>query len=489
VTGAEAIARALSDAGIRAVYSFPGSPATKVSQALAQEAQLRHAWCTNEAVAATMALAGATLSGWGTACVIKHVGLGVALDTFATGAQISEYASPCVIVEGIDAVPRTSQNVQDNRGVWASHARVVALEPGTVAECYDLTRWAVTLSARTGMPVVVRGEERVLAAKGELPAGGRAHGGGDGQARWQQTAPLVSTAATCHFHSEKRARLLARVELPCAESDGGGRIGYIVAGQLGAVAATGAPTLRLGGCWPLPERRIRAFAARVSELVVVEEGLPLLSDAVRALGLGLPVTRGELPAGVPALSPPLDVGVMTEADDATIDNWPAHFERARADMTGFPASDPRRALFERLRAAGALVCADPGVSGVLGIKDRLVDLKLQMGCAAPAAGALADAAAGALRVAVMGDTNFYHSELLAVLDNVIARRDVLHVLVLNRKSEMTAGIRTPYLGDTELEALLRGAGLAVFEQLEPALSATGPRVLLFKTTTEVRADG
>src|SRR5205814_1330440 len=34
VTGAEAIARALEDAGVRAAYSFPGSPATKVSLAL-----------------------------------------------------------------------------------------------------------------------------------------------------------------------------------------------------------------------------------------------------------------------------------------------------------------------------------------------------------------------------------------------------------------------------------------------------------------------
>src|SRR5690349_14051106 len=101
-SGAQAIALALGDAGIRAAYSFPGSPATKVSQALAQDDRLAHSFCTNEAVAATMALVGAALEGWGTACVIKHVGLNVACDALATGAQISEYPSPCVIVEGID---------------------------------------------------------------------------------------------------------------------------------------------------------------------------------------------------------------------------------------------------------------------------------------------------------------------------------------------------------------------------------------------------
>ena len=71
----------------------------------------------------------------------------MALDALTTGAQISEYASPCVFVEGIDAKPRTSQNEQDNRPLWSGHARVVALEPGTPDECYQLTRWAVELSA------------------------------------------------------------------------------------------------------------------------------------------------------------------------------------------------------------------------------------------------------------------------------------------------------------------------------------------------------
>src|SRR5690348_6070564 len=112
-TGAEALAIALCDAGLRAAYSFPGSPATRVSQRLERERTIHHAYTTNEAVAATLAMAGAALSGYGTACILKHVGVNVALDALATAAQIGEYASPCVIVEGVDARPKTSQNIQD----------------------------------------------------------------------------------------------------------------------------------------------------------------------------------------------------------------------------------------------------------------------------------------------------------------------------------------------------------------------------------------
>src|SRR5439155_2975323 len=99
------------------------------------------------------------------------------------------------------------------------------------------------------------------------------------------------------------------------------------------------------------------------------------------------------------------------------------------------------------------------------------------------------AGAGApLAVALIGDTNHYHSELLGVLDNAIARREVLHVLVVNRRSEMTAGVKTPYLPDEALEAQLRSAGLQVATaQLEdPGLSSavqyaasrSGPRALV-----------
>jgi TPP-dependent indolepyruvate ferredoxin oxidoreductase alpha subunit len=170
--------------------------------------------------------------------------------------------------------------------------------------------------------------------------------------------------------------------------------------------------------------------------------------------------------------------------------------RSRAKMKAFAARDPRVTLLTSLRKLErpTIIVGDPGTTGVLGIRDRLVDVKMHMGSAAPVAGALADAAeveeqSGApLAVALIGDTNHYHSELLGVLDNAIARREVLHVLVVNRKSEMTAGAKTPYLSDEALETQLRSAGLHVATAAldDPGLAAAvaysasrqGPRALI-----------
>jgi indolepyruvate ferredoxin oxidoreductase alpha subunit len=485
LSGGEAIARALVDGGIRSAYSFPGSPATKISLTLEREGRVRHAWCVNEAVAATMALAGAALEGWGTACVIKHVGVNVALDALATGAQISEYGSPCVIVEGIDARPKTSQNVQDNRALWFGHARVVALEPGSPQECYDLTRWAVELSAIARMPVVVRAEERVLGASAEVAV--REAPTLTTAPAWKQAAPLVSTAPVCHFHTQKREWLLARVAPPLAITPGEGRCGYLVAGQLGAIAVQGAPTMRLGACNPIPLVAIRAFAERLDELIVVEEGLPLLAETVATLAIDAKLGSCRPEEVLPAPSAPLKIYELPDPE-LMRDKWPEAFEKARELMPVFPVQDPRLGLFKKLRTLvrGGVICTDPGVTGVLGIRDGWVDLKLQMGCAAPSAGALADA--GVPAIAVMGDTNFYHSELAGVMDNAIARRDVLHVLVVNRKSEMTAGVRTPYLGDAALEQMLRGMGVAVLPDLEAAAREKGPRVVIFRLESDVTAD-
>jgi hypothetical protein len=191
--------------------------------------------------------------------------------------------------------------------------------------------------------------------------------------------------------------------------------------------------------------------------------------------------------------------------------WPLYMSRTRKQMKSFAAGDPRLTLLRALRSLErpTLIVGDPGTTGVLGIPDRLVDVKMHMGSSAPVAGALAAATeveerpGAPLAVALIGDTNHYHSELNGVIDNAIARREVLHVLVVNRCSEMTAGVKTPYLADDALEVQLRSAGLHVATASldDPGLGAAvayaasrpGPRALICYGSTAhsaaVDADG
>jgi indolepyruvate ferredoxin oxidoreductase alpha subunit len=537
LSGAEALARALAAARIKAAWSFPGSPLTRAELLLdGKGAGVAHRYSVNEHVAASMALGGALMTGYATCALMKHVGVNVALDTLGTFGALNELRSAAVIVEGVDAGPKTSQNAQDNRGALAEIARLAQLEAASADEVYHLTRAAAQASENTGMPIVLRLGARALDGKADVheappvlpgPPVRFARGAG----------PYVCTAATWRYHVEKRARRLQRLEAvveALAVQSGGvdGTQAVIIAGHLGPLTQARAwarrlPTLRLGAAWPLPRRRLLDFLRGREQVLVLEEGEPFLEREVQAL-----VHREGLPCRVrgagearpqrfddekldtilqrfggrvraDADPQPRDAAIWKACAEAIAalgaddgEPWPLYLARTRATLKSFAADDPRLTLLSSLRQLDrpTMIVADPGNTGVLGIRNKLVDVKMHMGSAAPVAGALAACAeveerAGApLAVALIGDTNHYHSELLGVLDNAIARREVLHVLVVNRCSEMTAGVRTPYLTDDALESQLRSAGLHVATASldDPGLaqavaysaSRSGPRALI-----------
>jgi TPP-dependent indolepyruvate ferredoxin oxidoreductase alpha subunit len=202
LSGSEALVRALASARIRAAWSFPGSPLTRAEILLEKKTvPVPHRFCVNEHVAASMAIGGALLSSHNTALLTKHVGINVALDSLATLGLVNELRSACVIVEGLDPQPHTSQNAQDNRGALSSVARLALLEAGSADEVYHLTRLAAIASLKTGMPIAVRAGARALDDQSDVQeAPPTLPGPAPTFARGQ--GPFVCTAATSRYHVE-----------------------------------------------------------------------------------------------------------------------------------------------------------------------------------------------------------------------------------------------------------------------------------------------
>jgi indolepyruvate ferredoxin oxidoreductase alpha subunit len=536
VSGAEALGRALAAARVKSAWSFPGSPLTRAELGLdGQAGPPAHRFCVNEQVAVSLALGGALMSGQAGCALMKHVGVNVALDALGTFGVLNEFRSAALIVEGIDPGPATSQNAQDNRATLTTVARLAQFEAAAPDEIYQLARLAALASERSGMPIALRVGARGLDASAPLqeaspilPAP---------PVKFARAAgPYVCTAATWRFHVDKRARRLAQlrplVDALAVQLGDEGAHAVVVAGHLGAAVQARAwarrlPSLRLGAAWPLPWRRLVDFLRGRDQVLVLEEGEPFLERELQALaqreGLGCRVRGADEPkpqrleterletllgrfgGRVRAeVEPPLrDAAAWKAAADAAAviapddgEPWPLYLARSRGGFKSFAPDDPRLTLLRSLRALdrATLIVADPGNTGVLGIGERLIDVKMHMGSAAPIAGALAacgeleERPGAPLAVALIGDTNHYHSEVNGILDNAIARREVLHVLVVNRCSEMTAGARTPYLPDDALEAQLRSAGLhvATAQLADPGLPAAvaysasriGPRALI-----------
>jgi len=534
LTGAEALARALGAARVRRAWSFPGAPLGRVLAELdGKKVGVQHRHAVNEQVAASLALGGALLGGQGTAVLVRQTGINVALEALSTFGVVNELRSACLLVEGVDPEPRASQNAQDNRGVLADVALLAQLEAGSPDEVYQLARIGCAASLRAGMMIALRAGARALDGKADvqeqppdLP---------ESAAAWARSAgPHVCTSATYRYHAEKRARRLVALQ-PLVEalvvSTGTERgPGVIVAGHLGPRAHARAwarrlPTLRLGAAWPLPRRALIEFLRDRSAVLVLEEGQPFLERALLALshreGLGCRIVgaggvrpalldddrienllvhfggrvRAEAepqPRDAQAWRAALEAAQEIGADDG--EPWPLFFARARGKLQGFAAGDPRLTLLKALRGLErpTVLVAGPGSLGVAALRDKLVDVKMHLGSASPIAAALAEAAeveeragGGApLAVALITDVAHHHSELNGLLDNAIARREVLHVLVVHRRGEAAP----PSLTDDALEAQLRSAGLhvATAQLDDPGLGAavayaasrSGPRALV-----------
>lgn len=506
---AAAFAFALVGGGITFVTAFPGSPTTSLALYLEQHGAslgIEFRWAINENVALSQAF-GAAMAGRGAATLMKHVGVNVASDALQVMGVVHGLAAPLLLIEGADAKPGSSQSAQDNRWLYASSPQLLVLSPGSVQEIAELVFDACAISAAAGMLVVVRGDARCFGASGAveqeaLRAPTRPF------AAWPERGfALATSARTYAHHLEQRRAVLLGLQ-PWIERcrldfglDGQLHLAVIVAAHLGTeigdvVRARRLPGMRLTVEHPLPEAALLELAARVEELVVLEECTPTLEHQIQAL-----VHRAGLRTkviGRAALGDARQIGRLGgEVLDKLLDQverrcppgrrartavelaqprtnptqllagFAARQERERLAFdaahppSNFRADDPRRAMFAALRQLRpeTFIATDPGITGVLALAEQQCDVKMHMGCAVPIAAGWSRARPDGLAVAVVGDTNLPHSEWLGLLDAADHRDHVLVVIADNGASEMTQRIVTPRLAPARARASLEAAGI------------------------------
>ena len=241
-------------------------------------------------------------------------------------------------------------------------------------------------------------------------------------------------------------------------------------------ALPGASTLKLGMTFPLPEGRIREFAASVERLHVVEELDPYLADTVRALGVT--VEADDLPR----------IGELSQGAVAAAFGSPAAATRQPMtdDVPPRPpmlcAGCPHRGVFRALREIGAVVtgdigCYTLGALAPLGAMDSCVCMGASIGMAHgfSLAGGASDAAPV---VAVIGDSTFAHSGLTGVLNAVYNGGAETIVVLDNRITAMTGHQDNPFTGRTlagepapeiDIEAVVRALGVTDVKVVDPNL--------------------
>lgn len=288
--GNAAVARGLYEAGCCVISSYPGTPSTEITEEAVKYDAIYCEWAPNEKVAMESAF-GASLAGKRSFCAMKHVGLNVAADPLYTMSYTGVNGG-MVIGVADDAGMHSSQNEQDSRH-HAIAAKVPMLEPSDSAEALAFAKLAYDLSEQFDTPVLLKMCTRIAHSQSLVELSGRVE---------RETIPYekniakyVMTPANAkrrHPLVEERTRKLIewaetapvnRVEM------GGTKLGIITSSTsyqyVKEVFGDSVSVLKLGMVNPLPVKLIRDFAAKVEQLVVVEELDPIIENHCRQLGL------------------------------------------------------------------------------------------------------------------------------------------------------------------------------------------------------------
>jgi indolepyruvate ferredoxin oxidoreductase alpha subunit len=484
--GNEAIARGAFEAGVKVVSSYPGTPSTEITENAAKYPRIATEWATNEKVGLEVAF-GASLAGGRAMSCMKHVGLNVAADPLFTASYTGVNGGLLVVVAD-DPGMHSSQNEQDSRH-YARGAKLMMFEPSDSQECLDMARAAFELSEKYDTPVMLRLTTRVAHSRTLVEVG------------VEQDQPIKpytkdamkyvmmpGMAIKRHVIIEQRqSQIQADAEQGLIPNGfqvfpGSRQLGIVTSGmtyQFVREALPDASVFKLGMVYPLPLEQIRAFAATVDRLVIVEELDPFLETEIKAAGI---TCEGK---ALFTLQGEYSVSRVRNALASEQVSDPA-FERSELTVApGRPpvmcAGCPHKGIFMAMNRLKLVVSGDIGcyTLGALAPTNAM-DACLCMGASVGMAHGIDKATDGDLSrktVAVIGDSTFLHSGLTSLVNSVYNRGTSTVVILDNSITGMTGhqqnaasgyDIRNQAAPLIDLAAVCRAVGVQSIHEVDPA---------------------
>lgn len=459
LSGNEALARGMYEAGVTLAVGYPGTPSTEILENCAKRYQdaFRCEWAPNEKVALEVA-AGAAMAGARACVTMKHVGLNVAADPLLSIAYTGTPGALVVIVAD-DPGMHSSQNEQDSRH-YARFAKVPVLEPSDSAEARDFLKAAVEISETYRTPVILRTSTRVSHSRSLVEPQERVLPNREiGFQKDPKNCVLIPAFA-------RRRRLVVEERLQRIQADnsekwtvnrmepGSSRLGIVTEGiayQYVKEVFPEASVLKLGCAWPLPEKLIRDFASSVDRVLVVEEVEDFTETNMKAAGIACEGKKyvpniGELSSDVLRASRAKMEGeeyrpcaCCQNMSDEPLPNRPPTL----------CAGCPHRGVFYALKKFDVDVVGDIGCYS-LGVQPPLnaLDTIICMGTGFSMAHGMAQSGQKRKVVGVLGDSTFFHSGITGLLNIAWNKANCTVIVLDNRITAMTGHQDNPGTGRT-----------------------------------------
>jgi len=500
ISGDEALARGVLEAGVSLVTGYPGAPVTAVVSRILQRTsadEVTVMWNSNEKVALEMAF-GASVGGTRALLCVKSVGLNIALDPLMA-INLTGCNAGLVILVGDDPGGWGSQNEQDSRAL-ALVSELPMLEPTSVSHAHQAMRDAFQLSESLHLPVFVRVTRALTIAKTAAPAESPLSPSLPSayQREFMQWVVLPINVVPNHQRLfQKLEQIQAHFETsPFNRIEGEGTRGVIAAGfayqklinTLGDSIPSQLRILRLGTFHPLPATTITDFLRSVTSVLIVEETAPWIENATRALaqrtGLPLPIygrDTGHLPRAGELFTPHIATALNQLAPDLALSKEgectrPMPSRQPLCEKCPYiPTFDALTDIMDALGGRDAfIVVGDPGcmVRGQLP-PYTLLDVKNSLGSSIGMGAGLALSqqrlGTGKRVIALTGDSSFLHSGFAGLVDATKSQAPLLVIVLDNGTTALSGGqphpasqvsVRGQEQQTVSLAALARESGAA-----------------------------
>ncbi|WP_371324167.1 thiamine pyrophosphate-dependent enzyme [Dechloromonas sp. ZY10] len=452
LSGNEAVARAVWEAGVKVAAAYPGTPSTEMLEVISTYPDLYAEWSVNEKVSLEVAI-GAAYAGSRAFCCMKHVGMNVASDALMT-LTLTGVVGGLVIAIADDVGLSSSQNEQDSR-FWGRFAHVPVFEPADSQEAYAMTLAAYELSEQFQVPVILRMTTRINHVKGLVTVGERvpcvAAGFKKDPSRYVMVPGNAGKRIPLMFKRDGELRSAAEQSpLNYIVPGSDRRIGFITSGpafEHVREAFPNAPVLKLGFSCPLPVDKCRELAAQVDQVVVVEEVEPLVetelkAQGIKVLGKDILPLQGEL---APTVLRPAIARLLGEPVPEMPPAPAQLFPRPPTMCVACPHLGVYYTLSQvrNLNISGDIGCYTLGAGHPWQAMDTCVSMGASMGIALGMDKGRGEADKDKRIVAVIGDSTFLHMGMQGLLDMVYNKANVTVLLLDNRAVGMTGGQDNP----------------------------------------------
>ncbi|TXT61335.1 MAG: Indolepyruvate oxidoreductase subunit IorA [Promethearchaeota archaeon] len=292
----EAIVRGALESDVKIVAFYPGSPVSEILDIfyqIADEFDIKIKIASNEKVALEI-IAGASMGGQRSFTAMKSVGLNVASDTFFSLGYTGTNKG-CVLLFADDPFCHSSQSEEDGR-FFGPAAYIPMLEPTDPIEAKEMVKAAFEISEKFNSLVLIRTTTRINHQSTIVPINPLERSAFEKSSFRSYNRTFSTVGSVARDLKLKMLERIKKIEEEFENSpfnkirEGKGDIGIITSGisynyiRESCIKLKINPSiLKLGTTYPIPNKLVSNFIAKLKTLIVVEELSPYLEKHIKAL--------------------------------------------------------------------------------------------------------------------------------------------------------------------------------------------------------------